>query len=422
MDGSQNIRLWDATAGTVLQRFGGAEERVYRGLVSDDGNFALTTDGPEWNAHLWDLNSKSIRLQFKATTGSLTIASSSDRKRVLVGDKKSASLWDIASGNEVRQYQFTDKSIPRGDILAISYDGSRALTGWFWPDARVWDLNIGKEVCRLQGRADTVCCMAISADGRLALGGYDDGIARLLDFKTGVLPRRIEGHREDHPGAGKMVNSVAMSSNGKIGLTGGQDGTVRLWDIPSGRELIRLEVPKNIVHDVALSPDNKLALTGEGFRYSGKVGYARLWDLATGTEVRSFSGHLDIVTSVAFSADGKFILTGGSDGTARLWDLSSGKEIRRLTAGDHSTPVTSVALSPDGKSALVGIGSYEAMIDGKIILWNLIDDNVLRYLEGHRGDVRSVSFSPDGKQALSGGRDGTSSLWDLASRERSSSA
>ena len=73
----------------------------------------------------------------------------------------------------------------------------------------------------------------------------------------------------------------------------------------------------------------------------------------------------------------------------------------------HSGPVDSVAFSPDGRAALSG-GS-----DGTTRLWDVASGHELRTFTGHSGRV--VAFSPDGRIALSGSSDGTARLWDAAS-------
>ena len=51
----------------------------------------------------------------------------------------------------------------------------------------------------------------------------------------------------------------------------------------------------------------------------------RLWDIQTGRELGLLKGHTEVVHDLAFSPDGRLALTGGADKTVRLWELPVGK-------------------------------------------------------------------------------------------------
>src|SRR5438552_6302960 len=91
---------------------------------------------------------------------------------------------------------------------------------------------------------------------------------------------------------------------------------------PKTKDTPAKEIRRFIGHDdavwsVALSPDNRFALSGS---YDQSI---RLWETATGKEIRRFQGHSGAVLCVTFSADGKFAVSASADGTVRLWDVAS---------------------------------------------------------------------------------------------------
>jgi WD40 repeat protein len=241
-----------------------------------------------------------------------------------------------------------------------------------------------------RGGKSFVTSVALSADGTKALTGSDDKMARLWDTTGGKELQTFEGHFGG-------VRSVALSPDGTKALTGSDDKMARLWDTTSGKELQTFEGHFGGVRSVALSPDGTKALTGSN-------NTVRLWETNTGNEVQRIVGHSDWIRCVVLSPDGTKVLSGSDDNTSRLWDTTSGKEMQRFEG--HFNSVWSVALSPDGTKALTGSD------DWTVRLWDTNTGKQLQRFEGHFNGVRSVAFSSDGTKALTGSADGTARLWD----------
>src|SRR5439155_3155710 len=119
----------------------------------------------------------------------------------------------------------------------------------------------------------------------------------------------------------------------------GNDRSMRLWDLKTGQELRRFDGHTDRVASVALSRDDRFALSGGGEQDPT----VRLWDVETGRELHRFTGHSGVVLSVAFSPDERRALSGGGEGI-RLWDLEERKELHRFESGCWS-----VAFAPDGR-------------------------------------------------------------------------
>jgi WD40 repeat protein len=183
------------------------------------------------------------------------------------------------------------------------------------------------------------------------------------------------------------------------------------------------------VRDVAISPDNKTALSGScaelGSDGACSQGELILWDLSaaagTVTELRRFEGHTGWVNTVAFGPEGETALSGSGDGTLILWEVETGQPIRRLEG--HKGGVNSVAFGPDTQTGTSGQTALSGSDDATLILWDVTTGEPIRRFEGHAGAVNSVALSPDtetgtgGQTALSGSEDTTLILWDVASGE-----
>jgi hypothetical protein len=269
--------------------------------------------------------------------------------------------------------------------IAISPDGTRAVSGGADRGLWVWDLVNGREVRCLAGHRDRVCCLAFSPDGRRLLSSGLDQTVRLWDIEAGLEIRCLD----------RQTNrSAAFSPDGKTALCGSlYDGKVRLFDVASGKEIKRFAGHADWVVSLAFASDGKVALS------AGLDKAIKLWDVATGRLLRTFPLRNVVLASVAFSPDGWRILSATSDGIIRGWDTFTGQELFRLIG--HSDAVASVCISPDGESAA------SAGHDGTVRVWDLRTKREAKRFLGHQGPVLCAAFSPDGRTLLSGGEDGT---------------
>lgn len=122
----------------------------------------------------------------------------------------------------------------------------------------------------------------------------------------------------------------------------------------------------------------------------------------------TITGHTAPINDIAYSPNGTRLVTGGDDGRVILWDGVNGNPVR-VMEGHGGLPVTNVAFLPDGNFAVSG--SW----DLSLILWNLDTGEAVGKFVGHRGVVSTVAISPDGTLALSGSTDGII-LWDIATQ------
>jgi serine/threonine protein kinase len=288
--------------------------------------------------------------------------------------------------------------------VAMTPDGSRALSGGDDATVRLWSLQNGRLLQTLTGHSGAVMSVALSADGHRGLSGSWDGTLRLWDLNAGRLLRCWEG-------TWKGIKAVAINPDGRRGLSGSADHCVRLWDLESGQELYCLQGHTDLVQAVAIAADGRLAVSG------ADDNTVRLWDLQAGRELRCFTGHTDSITSVALFPHGRGILSGSSDHTVRQWDLTSGREIRCFRG--HANWVNSVAITGDGSRIFTGSGGqmrdghFQDGIDTTVRLWDMTSGRELVRFEGHTASVSSVAISADGQRGLSGGLDKTGRLWDL---------
>jgi WD40 repeat protein len=150
------------------------------------------------------------------------------RQAVTVGLDRTARLWDLDRGKELRRY--AGPALPPGrpggfTAVAFAPDGLRVVFGSEAGEVWLWHVGGGAPAHRFDGHRGAVAAVAVSPDGRRALSGGADQQVRLWDLEARRLLRAFDGHR-------KGVTGLAFSPDGRHFASGSQDGTVRVWGLP----------------------------------------------------------------------------------------------------------------------------------------------------------------------------------------------
>jgi len=276
--------------------------------------------------------------------------------------------------------------------VAFSLDGSRLVTGS--NDAKVWEVETGRELFALEGHTDVVGAVSFSPDGqRIVTWGFD-GMVKLWDAGTGREVITLGAPSMD------PVVAVSFSADGQQIVTCRLKQTAEVWGTTDGRQLRKLGAPTGDFTCLAVSPHVEWLATDHA------DGTVALQEAESGRVLLTLKGHTGLVTSVAFSSDGQRIISGSVDRTARVWDTRNGRETLLLEG--HTDAISSVSFSPDGQWILTCGG------DGVAKLWNATTGVELTTLRGDSAGVSSAASSADGHRIVTGNSDGTVKVWDTA--------
>jgi WD40 repeat protein len=263
---------------------------------------------------------------------------------------------------------------------------------------RVFRTSDGREVLRIDPKADLIFALALSPDGEsvVCAGGTRSGAGfiKVFDATSSHALFRIPGHRG-------LVRSVAYSPDGLRLASASDDGTAKVWDAKSGK-LLRTIADR----DSSVSGVSTVRFSPDGKRLAGAIQddtTVRIWDTTTGRQVYALKGHTANVTRLVFSSDGERLATASEDHTVKLWEADTGREL--LTFRGHGDGVAGVAFSPDG-THLASAG-----YDHTVRVWSLASGLLRFKIAGHGAPVTDVAYSPDGHRIATTSLDGTIKLW-----------
>ena len=321
-----------------------------------------------------------------------SVAVTPDGTRAVSGDSQGVvRAWDLTTGRELATITGHISDVWS---VSITPDGARAVSGGSDGSVRIWDLPTRHELARFTGHDGSILAVAITPDGARAVSGGSDGSVRIWDL---VDPRENDLLR----GHDRTVYAVAVTPDGHTVVSAGEDGSVRIW--AQGRQQARLDPNSGLDRDhrrvnaVAVTPDGATVVSGD---MNGSV---LVWNPATGQTRTTGESHGGQVRVVTITADGKQLFSGGQEGIVRRWDLAVGLEhpalVRRIGAGD------SLAVTPSGSVAVSGY------YHGEVRVWDL---TVGSRDESGPGSILAVAFTSDGARAFAGGTGGAVFVWDLA--------
>jgi WD40 repeat protein/serine/threonine protein kinase len=408
--GDHTCGQWDLATGEelrdlALKHFGWVSSLD----LSADGKLALTTcdDGM---ARLWQLETATPVAAVKSAGepfNSGSFSPDSSRAVLVSSADKVVRMWNVspaaaglanAATEENATDLFFDFKTLGGEVWSASFapDGQHLITIG-GNDSQMWDVESHRPTLKFSPHGP-VASAAISPNGKLVATGSWDHSAKIWDIETGHAIHKLEGGAGGHTG---NINSVQFSPDGKQLLTASDDHTARLWDVKTGKPTdIVLKGHTDRVMSATFSPNGAQILTVSADKT------AQLWDSATGApNGKPFAGHTWPVLCGAFSTDGSRIITGSQDKSAILWKVETREKLQTLDG--HTAAVTSVAFSPDPESSRAITGSQ----DNTAKLWDAKTGKEILSLPGHTQEVTSVSFSPDGLNVLTSSRDGTAIIW-----------
>lgn len=464
---ASEIRRIDAKTGAIVESWpipGSDGDLAWADTVvgfSPDGRYALLTNeyihhglidsAQEWHLTLYDLSERkqvwsiAKKLEPKDWPGVRVSVFSANNQWFVTGDpqdggRNEARLWDAQSGKQLWEHRNKDQSLSplglvddgetvvlRGDKDGTVYLFDRATgmekksfpTGpresWgqtlLSPNGKhlvictlqppsIWDLE-GTKVATLEGHKSWANVAAISPDGKKLFTGCFDSFVIEREFPSGKPIRKLELGRD-------RVTRMAVSPDGKRleAVFEGEHALI-FYDLESGQQLPEpIASHRSTVYGVECAPDGLLL----SFAADRSV---HTWDLKQGKSVAQFAVDLDLNgCGFALSADGTRIAVPNDDvKSIGIYERRTGKRLRNISV-DQWFSGQDLAFSPDGRFLASIVGSRRSAQ-----VW-AVDTGavVLKALAGNTCNTVAGAFSPHGR-AFAFGDGSQIRIWDTATWE-----
>jgi len=230
------IRTWEVASGKELLKY---QDSKCDGFVtiavltdpcvgfSPNGKVFASTNWYQSAVHLRDVTTGKIIQSFTGNSGigeagiTAQFSFSPDGKTLAVADKFTIRLYDILSGEEIRNYQGHTKPLRK---ITFSADGKIIAAASQDTTVRLWDVSSAKELYTLKGHTESVGSISFSPDNRTIASGSSDGSVRLWDVSSGQCLHILTGGENS-------VLTVGWDPTGQWLITGGLGG-IRQYQIP----------------------------------------------------------------------------------------------------------------------------------------------------------------------------------------------
>ncbi len=320
-------------------------------------------------------------------TGSIV---SSVTSGIIVGAISEAISQNITEILHARPVIDMDKVSKVHDV-AVDAGSDRMVTALDDGTVRLWSLNEGRELARLEGHDGKTKQVTVSEEAGTVASLGEDGEVQVWSLDSG---KKIARYADE-----SKALSVVLSDSGGFSVTGHEDGSVRVWDASTGEQQARFDTDGEAILAIAIGAGDEILVAASA---NGQISG---WNLNSKDQLFSVSAHDGAVLSVAITSDGSKIVSGGEDGKVRVSDIATGDMLTEIEASGDA--IQSVAVTQAGDQ-LAAAGD-----DGVLRVFEVESGSEVYSFEGHGAAITSVAYGKAEKVVHTGSLDGTSRIFEL---------
>lgn len=278
--------------------------------------------------------------------------------------------------------------------VAISNDAQFAAAGTKEGTIFLWNIDTGSLIDDFEAHDGQINDLEFSPSGDILVSAGSDRKTILWNPTDQTVIDEIDLHSD-------VVNSVSFSSTGDLLATASDDKTVIIYDVEENVILDSL-LHEDAVEEAMFGPFGNILVSAS----ENLVWY---WRKSGNRYQFSLVNNESAVNNVAFSNDNSTILTNSAQDGLKLINVNSGEIIKDSRLWGSS--VRDVAFSRDTNHVAIG---YE---DGKVVIWNIQDNEPEFVLSDHTDAINVVDFSLDGEFFATGSDDQQVHVYDASNFE-----
>jgi WD40 repeat protein len=283
--------------------------------ISIADNDCVITGSDDGTITVWDIPNRKIVRTIQTQKNHFTsLAISGDAHWAVSANSKILKVWDIPKGLLCREIETL---VDRTNQLIITPEG-KCLSGHDYGGLILWDIHTGERIKTMEGveiltlahimaEPNGVTAMAMTADGSKVITGTYYGELRVWDLNTYKNIHSVVGHR-------LWVTGIILLPDGQQGISVAYDGTVKMWNIEGNITSETLYEGMPPISMIVMKPNFRRVIWGT------QKGMLYFWDLKK-QQIRSeLSAHDKAINGAVFNSN-KQLLTVSADGTLKVWNL-----------------------------------------------------------------------------------------------------
>ena len=279
-------------------------------FLEDGKNFL--SGGEDGMIRQWRVeDGREVGQPYRASSGVQTIAVSGDRKWIVTGEERLATVWNRIT----HQSSFTvDEHTGWVRTVDISPDSTRFATGATDNKVFIWDIETGIRLVGPLRHDKHVVAVKFSPDGNYLASVSLCRELRIYNADNGELLRAM-------PIKSHSTNPIAWSSDSRRIFIIASDAVVRQIYVETGTFISEWSVPGDLDNSFI-----SIALPRNGRFIASFVGRSlSLWDTSNSERFGPVFDHPHNprLWSIALSSDNNYIVTGGENGVITLRNLNN---------------------------------------------------------------------------------------------------
>eukprot|EP01118_Nematostelium_gracile_P007367 TRINITY_DN2401_c0_g1_i1.p1 TRINITY_DN2401_c0_g1~~TRINITY_DN2401_c0_g1_i1.p1 ORF type:complete len:321 (-),score=84.46 TRINITY_DN2401_c0_g1_i1:54-1016(-) len=212
-----------------------------------------------------------------------------------------------------------------------------------------------------------------------------------------MRPLLLKGHE-------RAITFLKYNEEGDILYTASKHPSFACWRTSDGERLGTFDGHDGAVWSVDVDRKTSRVLSGSADNY------AKLWDAETGKNITTWR-HQTPVRSVEFGLGDKQFITSADQlldylPTINIYDVNSSVRSILTIQNKKETKILQATWGPLNRTILA------ATEDGRIIIYDTRNGNMLRTIDGHTKAVTNIQWNKNGTMFITSSRDGYAKLYD----------